>query len=181
MLLTDRVNDLCASAGGPAGRVNIEIVPFVPRWSQIEPDRTLKLQRSAPGGLLGHGAILGSRARDWQSQFRVRIGPLTRRQFDLLQPPRSARDRRSESLAFGEIVELARRYVGPEFDFDVILVLRADEVPPCRLDRDRKRSRLGQTWLITREPLHDCDCIVRAPRLRSSGSRDDGVRSNKSN
>ena len=77
MLLTDRLNDLCAVADQPAERIDIEIVPFVPRWSQIDPDRKLKLHRSGTSGLLGHGAILGSRARDWQSQFRVRIGPLT--------------------------------------------------------------------------------------------------------
>jgi type VI secretion system protein ImpH len=160
ILLTDRVNDLCAVADQPSEQVDIEIVPFIPRWSQIEPDRKLKLQRTTADGLLGHGAILGSRARDWQSQFRVRIGPLTRRQFDLLQPPAPARGRRSESSAFQEIAELTARYVGPEFDFDLILVLRADQIPPCRLDRDRKRSRLGRAWLITRKPSHDCECII---------------------
>ena len=74
MLLTDRVNDLCAAAEQAAEQVDIEIVPFFPRWSQIDPDRELKLQRSATGGLLGHGAILGSRARDWQSQPFPRAG-----------------------------------------------------------------------------------------------------------
>jgi type VI secretion system protein ImpH len=168
ILVRDRVHDLCAAASQPCERIGIEIVPFVARWVSIDESRRLSLGKSASGGSIGRGAILGSRSRDWQGQFRVRIGPLTMQQFDLLQPSAPSRDRRPDSSVFQDIADLTRRYVGTEFDFDLILVLRADEVPNCRFDRDRKRSRLGRAWLVTREPSHDRECIIRAPRTRTS-------------
>lgn len=161
-LLLDRLNDPGDPIGEPGERIEVEIIPFVPRWIDLDQDRRLRLKGSADGGAIGHGAVLGSRARDWQGQFRLRVGPLTALQFNQLQPPARSREPRSDSAVFQDIVELTRRYVGPEFDFDLILVIRGREVPRCGFDRDLQASRLGRTWLITRTPDRDLECIVRA-------------------
>jgi len=163
ILLLDHLNDPDRPVGEPRQKIGVEITPFFPRWIEVDHDRRLRLKSAADGSLLGRGAILGSRARDWQGQFRLRIGPLSARQFDQLQPPAPSRLPMSAPSIFQEIVKLTQRYVGPEFRFDVILVLRAKEVPRSRLfDRNRQPSRLGRTWLITRTPENDRECVIRA-------------------
>ena len=161
-LLLDRLNDPEEPVGSPTDRIGVEIVPFVRRRVDEELDRRLRLTSSASGGAIGHGAVLGSRVCDWQGQFRLRIGPLAASQFSLLQPPARSQESRPAPSEFQDLVELTRRYVGPEFDFDIILVLRAEEVPACRFDRDREPPRLGRSWLITRTPDQDLECIIRA-------------------
>jgi type VI secretion system protein ImpH len=167
ILLEDRLNDPERPVGEPSNRIDVEIIPFVPRWIEVDHDRRLKLESTADGSVIGLGAILGSRVRDWQGQFRLRIGPLTARQFDQVQPSAPSREPRSAPSVFQDILELARRFVGPEFDFDLVLALRAEEVPLCRFDRGIHAPRLGLTWLVTRTPNHDLECIVRASRRRA--------------
>jgi type VI secretion system protein ImpH len=182
ILLLDRLNQTEEGTSNRGNPIEVEIIPFVPRWIVVDEERRLTLRGSGAGVGMGHGAIMGSRARDWQSRFRVRIGPLTASQFDRLQPPSPSRESAyAESPAespFQQIVELTRRYVGPDFDFDVTLVLRAEEVPRSRLiHRDRGASRLGRTWLITRSPDRDCECTIRAT---DRAIRDDATRSKTS-
>jgi type VI secretion system protein ImpH len=162
ILISDRTNDRLATTQERGERIEIEVVSFVPRWIQIDDERRLTLRNASSGGAIGQGALLGARACDWQGRFRLRIGPLTLRQFEELQPPAPSRGPRSQPSAFQDVVELTRRYVGPEFDFDLTLVLRADQVPRCRIERAFAGARLGRTWLTTRRPDHDCECIIRS-------------------
>jgi type VI secretion system protein ImpH len=73
---------------------------------------------------LGVSLILGERVWDVQSNFRVRIGPLTCAQFRRFLPT-------GDGLK--ALCQMTRAYVGPDLDFDVQPILRAAEVPPCRL------------------------------------------------
>jgi type VI secretion system protein ImpH len=75
--------------------------------------------------LLGLNLVVGERVWDVQSKFRLRLGPLSWEQFRALMPDRT------ELRPLGE---LTRGFVGPELDFDVQPILKAAEVPPCRLD-----------------------------------------------
>jgi type VI secretion system protein ImpH len=56
---------------------------------------------------------------------------------------------------------MIRLYVGPEFDFEVQIVLRGSEVPECELkegDRETLGPRLGwNTWLGCDGPRADAD------------------------
>jgi type VI secretion system protein ImpH len=96
-----------------------------------------------PGGLnmtLGESVIVGERVWDTQSKFRVRLGPVGYAWFARLMP---------SGDALGQLGDLVRLYVGPEFDFDVQPVLLAREVPWCELTDDPARGpRLGwNTWV----------------------------------
>ncbi len=167
ILLLDRLNNSDERVGKRDDPVQVEIIPFVPRWIFVDEDRRLTLRNSEAGGVLGHGAILGRRARDWQGRFRVRIGLLTASQFRRLQPPPRSRLPRTEPSTFRELVDIVWRYVGPEFSFEIILVLRAEDVPSCRFDTKLTEPVLGRCWLTPRTPGKDVEAIFTAPIRRS--------------
>jgi type VI secretion system protein ImpH len=162
ILLEDRLNDPDERLETAKERIDVEIVPFTPRWIELDQERVLRLERNRAAGTLGLGTTLGSRARDWQGRFTVKIGPLTLHQFRGLEPtPRSQKPQPGRS-AYRELVELVRRYVGPEFDFEVILVLKANEVPRPRFSRDIHGARLGRGWLATRPLAQNVEARFRA-------------------
>ncbi|HYO62035.1 MAG TPA: type VI secretion system baseplate subunit TssG [Pyrinomonadaceae bacterium] len=132
-------------------RATARVVPFTGQWLKIEEDSLTRL--GAANSLLGVSTIAGARVWDAQSKFRLRFGPLTLRQFRRLIP--SGKD-------FGAAKRLTRFLVGVEFDFDVQLVLRAEEVPATVLTtRARRRPQLGwTTWLKTQPFAHDDSQVV---------------------
>lgn len=99
---------------------------------------------------LGTNVIVGERVWSVENKFRLRLGPLNYSQFRRFTP-------------FGDqliaLAQLIRHYVGTEFDFDIQPVLRAEEVPPCRLGGDSgDPSYLGwNTWLISEPLVHDAE------------------------
>ena len=110
-------------------------------------------------GSLGVDAVAGERVWDVQSRFRLRLGPLTYAQFeDLLPDPAPAAERKTFFL----VAQLARLFAGPEYDFDVQLVLAAPEVPQAQLgDQPGAGPRLGWTvWLISGPPADAADDAV---------------------
>jgi type VI secretion system protein ImpH len=123
----------------------MRVEQFLGQWLLLEePDRS-RLPGAGLGGLnnrLGVDSVAGERVWDVQGKFRVRVGPLRYRQFRQLMPG-----------AYGMRVlsQLTRSYAGAEFDFDIQLVLRPEEVPPCRLGGDGEDgSFLGwNTWMRT--------------------------------
>lgn len=109
-------------------------------------------------GTLGVDAVAGSRVWDVQSRFRVRLGPLSRGQFEDFLPDRTHVPQRKSLFILAQLVRL---YAGPELDFDLQLVLAAHEVPSCRLGGDGFGARLGwNTWLQSKPREHDADDAV---------------------
>ena len=125
-------------------QVTASVLQFQGQWLQLPEDT----QSSFPSeehlnGLnlnLGTTAIVGSRVWDVQSRVRIQLGPLTIDQFNslLLGSPKLT-----------SVSELIRFYVGPEKDFDVQLILRKEDVPPCRLAAD---SQYTPNW----DGIHGC-------------------------
>ena len=64
--------------------------------------------------------------------------------------------------ALRPLAQMIRTYVGPQFDFDVQVVLQAAEVPLCRLgETAADPSRLGwNTWALSRSSDHDVSDAV---------------------
>jgi type VI secretion system protein ImpH len=124
--------------------VHATIVPFVGQWLYLSADlQSCFPSKEEPLGMnltLGESAVVGSRAWDVQSRFRVQLGPVDIDEFNNLLPS-------GERLK--AVVELIRFYVGPEKDFDVQLVLKHTETPSTQLtDSDGYQPRLGwNTWL----------------------------------
>lgn len=118
------------------------------QWLQLSAgDRVVMPCPAHPKGLnnqLGVNLVVGDRVWDLPSKFRLQVGPLTYDQFQRLLP---------SGDMLRPLCQLTRTYVGPEFDFDVQLVLRAEDVPGSYADG--KQSCLGwNTWMRTQEFTH---------------------------
>jgi type VI secretion system protein ImpH len=106
--------------------------------------------RGGRNNQMGVTLVVGRRIWDVQSKFRLRLGPLNYAQFQRLMP---GGDR------LKALCQLTRSYVGPELDFDVQPVLRAAEVPRCRLGG--RLSQLGwNTWVRSGAMRRDADEAV---------------------
>ncbi len=93
--------------------------------------------------------MVGDEVWDQQARVRVRIGPVTREQYERFLPTGSA----YESLR-----SVARFFTHDQFDFDIQLVPARDEVPGCVLGSDEQPPPLGWgTWLRTRPFARDAD------------------------
>jgi type VI secretion system protein ImpH len=120
------------------------VLQFQGQWLVLEPDDlALMPSRSQPNGQnnqLGADLVVGERVWDLQSKFRIRLGPLTWRQFRSLMPNGSA---------LRPLCQMTRFYAGITLDFDVQPVLKPEEVVASRLSPDPDHGPyLGwNTWL----------------------------------
>lgn len=127
----------------------VTVESFQGRWLHLDPDDCSKLSRPSLGSnnQLGLSLVLGTKVWDEQSKFRLRIGPLSLEDFRALLPG---------TTAFRVLCELTRQYVDAEFDFDVQLVLRAREIPPCQLAATPGAGpQLGRTTWLTSRPRQE--------------------------
>lgn len=127
---------------------SVQVEQFVGHWLALDPRTQTRLdsaedpQRAAAA--LGRNVVVGERVWDVQSRFRVRLGPLTFAQYLRLLP---------DGGALTPLAQIVRSYAGVELDFDVQLVLRADEAPECRLGGPDGGARLGWTTFVRAGPL----------------------------
>ncbi len=113
--------------------VPVRVQQFVGCWLDLEPDD--RWQLGARTGL-GRSTSLGQRVWSRAAKFRIRIGPLSLRDYERLLPGSGALER---------LRAIVRTYAGDELDWDVNLILAGDEVPRARLDGT---TRLGHTGWI---------------------------------
>jgi type VI secretion system protein ImpH len=136
----------------------IVVDTFRGRWEPLaESERT----RLVPDGYcrLGEEALIGERILRPEGAFRIKLGPLAYQRFRAFLP---------DGEWLGELVHLARLFVGEALYFDVQPSLRKDEVPELQLTRqpDGDGPRLGwNTWLISVPPATDRDDAVLGSRL----------------
>jgi type VI secretion system protein ImpH len=102
---------------------------------------------------LGRTVVAGSSVFVSQSKFRVTLGPLTFAQYTSFLPV---------GPAWKPITDLTRYLAGLEFDFDVQLVLKKEEVPPCHLSSSAALPpMLGWTaWMTSEQPKEDASELV---------------------
>jgi len=121
---------------------------FAGQWLDLGDNVT---QLGGENSELGLSTVAGARVWEDQSKFRIRFGPLSFAEFQDFIPAGSA---------FKPARELARLLVGLEYDFDVQLILKAEEVPAAVMS-EGQGPRLGWTsWLKTDEFARDDDQVV---------------------
>ena len=132
--------------GAPA-----RVAQFSGQWLKLDDDSLTRL--GGEQAALGVTAVAGARVWDVQSKFELQLGPLTFKAFTGFLP---------DGTAFKPAAELTRLLAGLEFDFDVRLTLKAEEVPGCVLTTRAKRApRLGwTTWLKTNAFTEDDSQVV---------------------
>ncbi|HWB83583.1 MAG TPA: type VI secretion system baseplate subunit TssG [Bryobacteraceae bacterium] len=129
--------------------VPVEIEQFVGAWYPVETESQCELGED--GGYseqLGLGAVVGDEIWDQQSRIRIHLGPLTMAQYEDFLPG---------GEGYRQLRTLADFYAGDEYDVEVRLILRRDEVPACELVADSAMGRqLGWTsWVKTAEFTRD--------------------------
>lgn len=131
----------------------IAVEQFAGRWLELEPGDRSTLGASGRHNALGVSLVVGTRVWDEQGMIRLRVGPLTFAQFRALLP---------DGPDFRPLVQMARLFVDMEFEFDVQLVLKAEEVPECRLASEGDDGAcLGRfAWLRSRPLPKDVDDSV---------------------
>lgn len=133
--------------------VPVTVEQFVGGWYPLErADQCAIGEEGLPSSMLGLGAVVGDEVWDQQAGVRVRLGPLSRKQYDDFLPGSPGLER---------LRELVRVFARDELRFELQLVLAREEVPPCRVGVGDAALPLGwATWLVTAPPPRDPDDTV---------------------
>jgi type VI secretion system protein ImpH len=128
----------------------LTIQQFVGQWLYLgESDQSSLPSPQRPEGLnmqLGINIVAGERVWGIESKFRARFGPLGYRDFCRFLP---------SGDALLPVCQMIRCYVGPEYDFEIQPVLKAEEVPWCCLGGEGDSpARLGWNTWIRSTTLH---------------------------
>ena len=118
-------------------QVGVRIEQFVGKWCELEEDQWTKIGESGTNQRLGRDTCLvGTRVWDQQARFEIELGPLGWEDFESFLPT---------EWRFGVLCDLVRFYVKDEFEFNVRLVLKADQIPVVELSTEPALS--WTTWL----------------------------------
>ncbi len=160
-LFTQRPRNACnlEALVGDYFRLPAKVLQFQGQWLRLDAANQSQVSSLNGNNALGVNVVVGQRVWDVQSKFRIRLGPLSYSQFVEFLPEKAAR---CESKSLFLLSHLVRLYVGPQFDFDVQVVLKADEVPRTVLDSQAAVGpRLGwNTWLRSLPSDADADEAV---------------------
>lgn len=125
-------------------RIPVGVVEFVAEWMRLPPSAHLRLGQSSEVAGLGLTAVTGEYVRGCQQRFRLRLGPLSRAEFNNFLPG---------GEALRQLIAAVKTYVGEEKAWDVQLVLKRDDLPDTKLGQN---GRMGlTTWMG--KPSHDGD------------------------
>lgn len=127
----------------------VAVESFQGMWLELPADSQCRLGASPETGSLGTCCFAGERVWLVHLKFRLRLGPLSRRDYEKLIPG---------GVAFRQVADWVRYYLGEEFFWEMQLVLRRDEVPSCQLGSG---VRLGwTTWIGAPAANRDVDDLV---------------------
>lgn len=133
-------------------RIPVGIVEFVTEWMRLPPISHLRLGASSDVAALGLTAVTGEYVWGSQQRFRLRLGPLSRAEFNNFLPG---------GVALSQLVAAVKTYVGEEKAWDVQLVLKKADVPATRLGQN---GRMGlTTWMGQPQQDGDADDVVLKP------------------
>jgi type VI secretion system protein ImpH len=126
--------------------IDVQVRQFQGQWLSLEPSCQSRLGNGGGNNKLGVSTVIGEKVWEIQSKIRIRVGPLRYDRFVHFMP--NLRDV-ARGNAFFLMTHLVRLYLGPSLDFDVQVILLAEEVPECRLsDGESDGPLLGwNTWL----------------------------------
>lgn len=118
-------------------QVEVETTQFVGRWCELEDNQWTTIGESGANQRLGLDAVvLGTQVWDQHARFEVQLGPLGWEDFEGFLPT---------EWRFGVLCDLVRFYVKDEFEFNIKLILKADEIPSVALSSQPALS--WTTWL----------------------------------
>jgi type VI secretion system protein ImpH len=121
--------------------VDIKIEQFVGKWYYLPPENQTQLGQA--NATLGATALSGDRV--WQRDLRIalQIGPLRKKDFEEFLP---------QQAAARALEQMLKIMVGVTLEFEIQLILHADDVQGCRLHTQHTSGRLGlDTFVVTQK------------------------------
>lgn len=123
--------------------VDVKTTQFVGQWCELEEDQWMRIGESGTNQRLGHDTcVLGTRVWDQHARFEIELGPLGLEDFESFLPT---------EWRFSVLCDLVRFYVKDEFEFNVRLILKADEIPAVELSTEPALSWMS--WLGPRRNI----------------------------
>jgi len=129
--------------------VPTKVEQFLGAWYSLDETSQCNLDDTfCDSQQLGFGAVAGDEIWDPQARVRIVLGPLPLKRYLDFLPSGSA---------FGPLRTFVRFFAGDEFDFEVQLILRREETPPCELGVEGPTApQLGWlTWSKTKDMQSD--------------------------
>jgi type VI secretion system protein ImpH len=124
----------------------VEIEEFVGTWRKLDAADQCCLDAADESTQLGFGAVAGDEMWDQQTRVRIKIGPLSVERY---------RDFLPTGSAFQPLWGLTHFYSGSDLEFEVQLILKHPEVPPCTLGSEEAGPQLGWLSWIKSTPVFD--------------------------
>lgn len=149
-------------------QVEVETTQFVGKWCDLEESQWSTIGESGTNQRLGRDTVvLGTHVWDQHARFEIQLGPLGLEDFESFLPT---------EWRFGVLCDLVRFYVKDEFEFNVKLILKAEEIPSVELSSQPAlswTSWLGPTRRIngygpTGVPLENPFIVITPEALRSN-------------
>jgi len=135
------------------GMNNIRIIQNIRRMVSIPDDQRMRMLVS--GRRLGMDTVLGSKIADRTGRFRIRIGPLTWREFNDLLPGTPRNDKLAGLTGF---------YLTDPLEVELELVLAAGEAQPIRIGDPEARLGLN-TWDFAGSSIGEVSALFRVETL----------------
>ena len=131
----------------------VHVKQFIGEWLNLSYEDQSRLTSKEANNKLGETTVAGTKVWDQQARYQLLLGPLSLPDFTRMLP---------SGRTYRALVQLTQFFVGQELNFDVRLVLKAEEVPYCRLtDVGEDQPRLGWTsWLKCAEFTQDVHDVV---------------------
>ncbi len=124
--------------------VPVEIEQFVGAWYPVDEESQCSLGETLSySERLGYGAVVGDEIWDQQSRVRIQLGPLTLERYMEFLPGGDA---------YRHVRALTKFFAGKEYDVEIQLILKRDEVPVCEL-QDEPGQQLGWTAWVKSAPF----------------------------
>ena len=151
-LLSKQVRSAAALETILAGyfEVPVEIEQFIGAWYRLDADGQCCMDDVERGSQqLGQGAVVGDEVWSPQSRVRIKLGPLSLKRYGDFLP---------EGSAFEPLRAITRFFSNGDFEFEVQLILKREDVPRCEIGAAEKEGpRLGWiSWLksvsVNRDP-----------------------------
>lgn len=125
--------------------VPVEIEQYVGAWYSLDEQTQCKFDKANTfSEQMGVGVIVGDEIWDQQSGIRIRLGPLSFDQYLEFLPTGSAHE---------PLKAITKFFASGEFDFQVQLVLKREEVPACELGAPGAMPLLGWTTWSKNRPM----------------------------
>ena len=134
--------------------IPVEVEQFIGGWYPLTVrDQCMLGEDDSPSAQLGLGAVAGDEVWDQQTRVRLRLGPMSKEQYDDFLPTGSAH---------AKLRWLVKYFSRDAFDFELQLILRREEVRGFRLGDDEDEAQpLGwSSWIKTGTFARDADDAV---------------------